>query len=60
MDLDSELPGANPELAPYIHQYLQSIRSEAKAALLEKVRQVIWVLLPTGRCTVEKVAEHLG
>lgn len=59
-DLDRPLPAADPQMSRYIHQYLQSIRQEAKTALVEQVRQMIWMLLPVGRCSVEQVASHLG
>lgn len=59
-DLDQALPSADPEMARYVHKYLESIREESKTALLEQVRQMIWMLLPTGRCSVEQVATHLG
>ncbi|WP_229732104.1 AraC family transcriptional regulator [Pseudomonas sp. N040] len=59
-DLDRPLPAADPQMSRYIHQYLQSIRQEARTALVEQVRQMIWMLLPSGRCSVEQVASHLG
>ncbi|MNQ36766.1 HTH-type transcriptional regulator VirS [compost metagenome] len=59
-DLDKALPSADPDMARYVHQYLESIREGSKTALLEQVRQIIWMLLPTGRCSVEQVAAHLG
>lgn len=59
-DLDLTLPGADPVMVGYVHQYLNSIREESKTALLEKVRQVIWISLPTGRCSAEQVAADLG
>ncbi|MFY9960917.1 AraC family transcriptional regulator [Pseudomonas sp.] len=59
-DLDRSLPSADPEMARYVHQYLHSIQEDARAALVEQVYQMIWMLLPTGRCSVEQVAAHLG
>lgn len=59
-DLDKALPSADPDRARYVHQYLDSIREESKTALLEKVRQMIWIVLPTGHCSVEQVAANLG
>ncbi|KZN20067.1 AraC family transcriptional regulator [Pseudomonas fluorescens] len=59
-DLDKALPSADPDMARYVHQYLDSIREESKTALLEKVRQMIWIVLPTGHCSVEQVAANLG
>jgi AraC-like DNA-binding protein len=59
-DLDRVLPSADPEMARHVHQYLKSIREDSRTALLEQVHQMIWMLLPTGRCSVEQVATHLG
>ncbi|MNP06530.1 HTH-type transcriptional regulator VirS [compost metagenome] len=59
-DLDRALPSADPEMAHYVHQYLKSIHADSRTALLEQVHQMIWTLLPTGRCSVEQVAAHLG
>lgn len=58
-DLDQTLPSADPEMARYVHQYLKSIHEDSRTALLEQVHQMIWTLLPTGRCSVEQVAAHL-
>jgi AraC-like DNA-binding protein len=59
-DLDRALPSADPEMARYVQQYLNSIREDSRTALLEQVHQMIWMLLPTGRCSVEQVAAYLG
>jgi len=59
-DLDRALPSADSEMARYVHQYLKSILEGSRTALLEQVHQIIWMLLPTGRCSVEQVAAHLG
>ena len=59
-DFDTALPSADPDMARYVHQYLDSIREESRTALLEQVRQMIWMLLPAGRCSVEQVAANLG
>ncbi|VVO38576.1 AraC family transcriptional regulator [Pseudomonas fluorescens] len=59
-DLDRALPSADPEMARHVNQYLNSIREDSRTALLGQVHQMIWTLLPTGRCSVEQVAAHLG
>lgn len=59
-DLDRALPSADPEMARYVNQYLKSIREDSRTTLLGQVHQMIWTLLPTGRCSVEQVAAHLG
>jgi AraC-like DNA-binding protein len=60
IDLDRVLPTADPEMALQVNQYLKSIHDDARTALLAQVHQMIWMLLPTGRCSVEQVAAHLG
>jgi AraC-like DNA-binding protein len=59
-DLDRALPSADPEVARYVHQYLQGIREESRTAPVEQVRRLIWMLLPGGRCSLSVVASHLG
>ena len=59
-DLDRALPNADAEMAHYVNQYLKSIREDSRTALVAHVQQMIWTLLPTGRCSVAQVAAHLG
>ena len=59
-DLDVPVPMADPVLAGYARKYLETINISREAPMDEKVRQLISVLLPTGRCTVDQVARHLG
>ena len=33
---------------------------QARAGAAGTVRQLVWLLLPTGRCSIEQVARHLG
>lgn len=58
-DMDRSMPAADASMARYAQSYLDSIA--ARSADLEgKVRDLIAALLPTGRCSIERVAEHLG
>lgn len=59
-DLDRPLPNADSVTAIYIEQYLESLRQQSDAAPVTRVEHLIWTLLPTGRCSVEQVAFHLG
>jgi AraC-like DNA-binding protein len=59
-DLDSPSSAANPALARYAEQLLQSLpKAQDRSASME-VREAIYVLLPMGRATVEQVAQKLG
>jgi AraC-like DNA-binding protein len=47
-------------MARYAQQYLDSITARPNVTLNEKVRELVEVLLPSGRCSIEEVAERLG
>ena len=59
-DLERELPAAEPGLAGFARRFLDAALNEKGAATSESVRHLIAALLGNGRCTVDKVAEHLG
>ena len=59
-DLDTPLPSSDPVMARYARQVLQAAEDAADRSLAAEVRQLILVLLPSGRCTVEQVARQLG
>jgi AraC-like DNA-binding protein len=43
-----------------MRKLLDVINTEPAQSPPEKVRQLVWALLPTGRCSLEVVAQHLG
>ena len=47
-------------MARYARQYLDSILEQPHATTADKVRQFVRALLPSGRCSIEQVAQHLG
>ena len=47
-------------MARYVQHYLDSIAELPTTTLSDKVRELIWVLLPSGRCSIEQVAQRLG
>jgi AraC-like DNA-binding protein len=58
--LDDPLPNYDPETARYLRKLLDVINTQPIESTTEKVRQLVWVLVPTGRCSIEIVAQHLG
>lgn len=61
-DLDTPNPQADPAMARYAQQLLDSTLGPAaqQPSLLEDVRRAIVLLLPSGRCSIEQVADSLG
>jgi AraC-like DNA-binding protein len=58
-DMDRPMPAADASMARYAQSYLDSI-AERSPDIDGKVRELVAALLPTGRCSIERVAEHLG
>ncbi|WP_179405291.1 AraC family transcriptional regulator [Burkholderia guangdongensis] len=59
-DLDARNPSADPAMVRYAQQLLDASIVTQQATMLEDVRRAILLLLPSGRCGIEQVAEHLG
>lgn len=60
-DLDSPIPSADPVMADYIRARLNAdALSDDHPRVADEVRQMIFILLPRGRCSVEQVASQMG
>ena len=59
-DLDVAVPTANAAMAKQVKQYLDTLASRAASKLSDTVRECIYVMLPSGLCTVDNVANRLG
>ncbi|WP_432260621.1 AraC family transcriptional regulator [Cupriavidus sp. TMH.W2] len=59
-DLDARNPFADPAMVRYTQQLIDASAMSQQATMLEDVRRIIVLLLPSGRCSIEQVAEHLG
>lgn len=59
-DLAGQLPSADPVMARYARQYLDAMTTRPDMTLADKVRWLVRDMLPLGRCSVDKVAQHLG
>lgn len=59
-DMARELTSTQAGLASFARRFMDSALNQRKPARSETVRHLIAALLDSGRCTVEKVAQHLG
>jgi len=59
-DIDKPIPTSDPVMLRYIQDYLQMIAARRNTATRDKVREIVWILLSAGRCSIEHVAEHMG
>lgn len=59
-ELDSPNQMADPQLRAYAHRFLGSLGPAREDTTLGRVRELVELLLPTGRCSVEQVARSLG
>lgn len=59
-DLDTRNEFADPAMVRYAQKLLTFEASSDGACILEEVRRAILVLLPSGRCNIEQVSEHMG
>ena len=58
-DLDHAVPAANPTLARYARLQLETMLARPNATMEDKVRELVRLQLPAGRCTIEHVARQL-
>ncbi|KVG31103.1 AraC family transcriptional regulator [Burkholderia diffusa] len=59
-DLEVPLPSYDPAMARQVRQYLDTLLARADDTMADKVRRLVVALLPSGACSIERVAEHLG
>ncbi|GGX62809.1 AraC family transcriptional regulator [Streptomyces fructofermentans] len=59
-ELDAPNAMADPLLRTYARQYFDAIAVPRDTTVADRVRELIEVLLPTGRCSVEQIARSLG
>jgi AraC-like DNA-binding protein len=59
-DLDMRLPAADPVMARHVKQYLEPLLARVNATASDKVRQLVYELLSSGRCSVDRIASGVG
>jgi len=60
VDMERPVPGADPATADQLAAYLKHVVGERRESYVDKVRELMLVLLPRGFCTTERLARHLG
>jgi AraC-like DNA-binding protein len=59
-ELGTRLAARDPQLRTFAQQYLSSLGAPRGASLTDRVREVVDVLLPHGRCSADEVAARLA
>lgn len=59
-DLDTRNEFADPAMTRYAQKLLDFAPPADEACILDDVRRTILLLLPSGRCSIEQVGEHMG
>ncbi len=59
-DLDARNPFADPAMVRYTQKLIDVAVRSPETRVLDDVRRTILLLLPSGRCSIERVSEHLG
>jgi len=59
-DLDAPLPGADPVMARHVKRYLDPMLARSHSTVNERVRQLVYEQLSTGRCAAEQAASSIG
>jgi AraC-like DNA-binding protein len=58
-DLDRRIPASDPTLARYARRHLEALLERPNASMADKVRELVWLQLGSGHCTVEQIAGQL-
>ena len=59
-DLDTRIPFADPAMARYAQKLINDTVPSPRSQWLADLRRTILLLLPSGRCSIKTVSEHLG
>jgi AraC-like DNA-binding protein len=59
-DLNVAVPAADVTMAKHVKQYLDALTVRPTSNLSETVRECVYVMLPSGLCSVDNVAKRLG
>jgi AraC-like DNA-binding protein len=59
VDMDRPMAAADTSMARYARSYVEAL-SARSSTIDGKVQELIIALLPTGRCSLDRVAQHLG
>ncbi|MDT4847072.1 HTH-type transcriptional regulator VirS [compost metagenome] len=59
-DLDTTISSYDPILAWHARDFLNTKLAQSDVTMPDKVRKLVFALLPKGECVAERVAEQLG
>ena len=59
-DLDRPIPASDPVLARQARRHLDALLGRPNASVADKVRELVWLQLSTGRCRAGLIASQLG
>jgi AraC-like DNA-binding protein len=59
-DMDAPNPMADPVMARYARQVLEASTGSGRMSAVDSVRHILLVLLPSGQCSIDQVAQQLG
>jgi AraC-like DNA-binding protein len=59
-DLELPIPAADPVLKREVQRWLDMQLADVRDELAQQVREIIRMLLPSGLCSLDRVAQHLG
>jgi AraC-like DNA-binding protein len=59
-DLDRPNPAADPVMAAYAQQFLETLPKSEPGSTTLDTRKAIYLLLPSGKASIEQVAKNLG
>jgi len=59
-DLDMPIPAADPTLNREVKRWLDTQLANLRDEPAQQARQIVRMLLPSGLCSVDRIAQHLG
>jgi AraC-like DNA-binding protein len=59
-DIEAAVPAADAAMARHVQQYLDTLASRRDTRMTARVRECIYVMLPSGLCSADQVADRLG
>ena len=59
-DIEAAVPTSDPAIARHIQQYLDTVAPRPNATMRDSARECIYLTLPSGLCSADRVAKHLG
>jgi len=59
-DLEVGIPAYDPVMAQQVRRHLDTLLAQSNATISDQVRKLVIMQLPSGTCSLDRVAQHLG